>query len=140
MRFLSSSALASAPKLRLAANCSAAETIGLPCPPPAVSCPALVGHPALMFLYPKRKSRIVRLRKRRQPSSLRLRFGFGLRFGLAFLRLAAAFGGLERHALVLAARLGVFFLLRRQDFHRAAGLFDRGNGGLRGAPNRKFRL
>src|SRR5690348_5743690 len=39
MRFLSSSALASAPKLRLAANCSAAETIGLPCPPPPLSCP-----------------------------------------------------------------------------------------------------
>src|SRR5215831_5546090 len=36
MRFLSSSALASAEKLRLAASCSAAETIGwkLPFPPP----------------------------------------------------------------------------------------------------------
>src|SRR5262249_34196095 len=30
MRFLSSSALAKAPKLRLAANCSAAEAIGIP--------------------------------------------------------------------------------------------------------------
>src|SRR5262245_5731870 len=33
MRFLSSSALASAEKLRLAASCSAAETMGFPVPP-----------------------------------------------------------------------------------------------------------
>src|SRR5690242_4489821 len=39
MRFLSSSALASAPKLRLAASCSAAETIELLLPRPARQLP-----------------------------------------------------------------------------------------------------
>src|SRR4029450_3717694 len=48
MRFLSSSALASAEKLRLAASCSAAETMGLPVPPPRLSGvrPRLYRHQA----------------------------------------------------------------------------------------------
>ena len=65
---------------------------------------------------------------------------FGFRLGLAALRLAAAFGGFQRHALVLAPRLGVHFLLRRQDLHRAAGLLDRRDGGLRRPIDREIDL
>src|SRR6478736_481902 len=51
-------------------------------------------------------------------------FAFRLCLGLAAFRLVATFGGFQRHALVLAARLGVFFLRRRKDLHGAAGFLD----------------
>src|SRR5919107_719069 len=44
MRFFSSSAFASAEKLRFAANCSAAETIFFGFLPPPSRCPASVGR------------------------------------------------------------------------------------------------
>src|SRR6187551_284340 len=93
MRFLSSSALARAPKLRLAASCSAAETIARSCAAPLVrharprSGP---GHsPAgIQFPRPSRYARssqtevrgywIVRIRGRWHLEDL-----FGLRLGLA---------------------------------------------------------
>src|ERR1700686_4026574 len=46
MRFFSSSALASAPKLRFAANCSAAETMSHFLPRPLRRLPAKTGHSA----------------------------------------------------------------------------------------------
>src|ERR1043165_666209 len=77
MRFFSSSALASAPKLRFAASCSAAETMA-------------------------------RLSKSARP--------------------AAIWGSRGRFARLFRGR---------QDRHRAAGLFDRRDGGLRGTVDRK---
>src|SRR5664280_1955550 len=67
------------------------------------------------------------------------RFRLGL-FGLAALRLIAAFGRFQRHAFVLAFRLGVHFLRRSEDFHAAAGLLDRRDSGFRRPVDREIDL
>src|SRR5512147_2789482 len=136
MRFLSSSALASAEKLRLAASCSAAETIARSCPPAPrrrrrnsirLACRPYLTNPYIGALLGRS-----------------LAFGgLGFRLALAFaaLALALALGGCERHALVLASGLVVGdFLGRSQDFHRAAGLLDRLDRRLRGAVDRERSL
>src|SRR6185312_5205140 len=127
MRFLSSSALASAPKLRLAASCSAAETIELLLPRPARQSPG-----------PE------------SPGRARLAdLQIGAARGLCKSRAAPLFlprrllgrGGSLRLALVLALRLGVaFFARRRQDLDRTARLLNGLDGRLRRAPDRELRL
>src|SRR5476649_1273 len=73
------------------------------------------------------------------------RFSFGLlalgrvRLGLGSLRLGTL-GRFQRHALVLAFRLGVHFLRRSEDFHAAAGLLDRRDSGFRRPVDREIDL
>src|SRR5437868_519143 len=111
MRFFSSSALASAPKLRFAASCSAAETMfGFlpepPSPPPRETGlsgrSADTGH----YLVLGRDKSIVR-----STDSPRV----------------------PRAMTQMLRRLAVFRLGGRQDLDRAAGLLDRGNRRLGGA-------
>src|SRR5215471_11573352 len=107
MRFFSSSALASAPKLRLAASCSAAETMLDFLPPPfAPSCPR-PGHSADAGHY--------------------LVLGFDKSI-VPHAQRPARCGPMTQMLRCLA-----FFLGGREDLHRAAGLLNRRDRGLRGA-------
>src|SRR5262245_61384243 len=110
MRFFSSSALASAPKLRLAASCSAAETM-FGFLPPSPSSPR---HPWRRLADPgdylalgsdKSTSRGLQTLPRRRAMTQMLR------------------------------RLALFLLGGRQDLHAAAGLLDRRNRRFRRAMN-----
>src|SRR5713226_3478441 len=108
MRFFSSSALASAEKLRFAASCSAAETMfGFLPPPSRCDAPIDPGHSADAGHY--------------------LVLGFD-------------------KSIVLSCRMTqmlrrlAFVLFRRQDFHRAARLLDRRDGGFRSAVNLDIQL
>src|SRR5262245_4187646 len=99
MRFLSSSALASAEKLRLAANCSAAETIqNLPLPPNLV--PHAPGGSSV--------------------TAGRLYVGMSPRKSMAT-------GYRVRGPAARSGSLLRRLLLGRQDLDRSAGLFDRGD-------------
>src|SRR5579863_6022311 len=116
MRFFSSSALAKAPKLILAANCSAAETIALRLSP-AASAPL------------------------RRLASLGLRAGhyLVLRADKSIGRPAILPTPAQPMTQMLR-RLAFVPLDRRQDLDRAAGLFDRCNRGLGGAVNLDIEL
>src|SRR6266481_2053080 len=108
MRFFSSSALASAPKLRFAASCSAAETMLWlsPAAPHASSPKGCRQTPDIIWcsdsISPSFYRRIARDRR-------------------------AMTQMLRRLAFVLPGR--------SQDLHRAAGLLDRSDRGFRGAVN-----
>src|ERR1700756_3928154 len=104
MRFFSSSALARAPKLRFAASCSAAETIfGFL---PGVPCAARSLEVDL-----QRTSDIIWCSASISPSSCR--------------QIAR-----WRRTMTQMLRRLAFVLRRRQDFHRAARLLDRRDGGF----------
>src|SRR5882724_10459321 len=107
MRFFSSSALASAPKLRFAASCSAAETIFGFLPPPFTP-QALVGPSADAGHY--------------------LVLGFD-----KSIVLSADRPRFTRAMTQMLRRLAFFLLGRSQDLHGATGLFDRRDRGFRGA-------
>src|SRR5690242_4698457 len=100
MRFLSSSALASAPKLRFAASCSAAETMFGFLPPPSSlphrHCSSRDGADAGYYL--------VR----------------GSTMSIALLRRLPAYG----RAMTQMLRRLAFVLGGREDLHGAAGLLD----------------
>src|ERR1700704_1332512 len=106
MRFFSSSALASAPKLRFAASCSAAET--------------------MFRLSPAAPHAASPLGYRQTPDIIWCSASISPSF---YRRIAR-----DRQAMTQMLRRLAFFLLgRSQDLHRAAGLFDRRDRGLRGA-------
>src|SRR5882757_2983241 len=106
MRFFSSSALASAPKLRFAASCSAAET--------------------MFRLSPSAPHAASPLRYRQTPDIIWCSASISPSF---YRRIAR-----DRQAMTQMLRRLAFFLLgRSQDLHRPAGLFDRRDRGFRGA-------
>src|SRR6516165_7580305 len=105
MRFFSSSALASAPKLRLAASCSAAET--------------MFGLLSLALSYPAGRSAGA---------------GHYLALALRYVHVCGFANRPQTRAMTQMLRRLAFFLCRgRQNLHRAAGPFDRGNCGFRRA-------
>src|SRR5262245_7394441 len=108
MRFFSSSALASAPKLRFAASCSAAETMTRSDSDQALrSCSkSLLAHAFSTSLF------LASQTMRQRPAVI---WGSGGRFAC-------------------------LFLLRGEDRDRPAGLLDRGDRGLGGAPDRERHL
>src|SRR3569832_821083 len=99
MRFFSSSAFASAEKLRFAANCSAAETIFFGFLPPPSRCPASVGR----SIQPDAGHYLV------------------LGFDMSLILSCRMTQMLRRFAFVLFGR--------SQNLHRAARLLDRGDSG-----------
>src|SRR6266702_5056941 len=106
MRFFSSSALASAPKLRFAASCSAAETI-FGFLPPTLTPQALSGH-------------------RQTPDIIWCSASISPSFYRPIAR--------DRRAMTQMLRRLAFVLLgRSQHLHGATGLFDRRDRGFRGA-------
>src|SRR3954462_13677248 len=107
MRFFSSSALASAPKLRFAASCSAAETMSRLSPAAPLAA-----------------------------SPVRLSAGAGHYLVLGFDKSIVLSADRPRFTPAMTQMLRglAFFLLgRSQNLHRAAGLFDRLDRGFRGA-------
>src|SRR5262245_52936376 len=108
MRFFSSSALASAPKLRFAASCSAAETMSL----------AFSRAPCCRYSGPG-------------PSAVT---GYYLVSGFdKSIVPASKLPARSRAMTQMLRRLAFVFLGRRQDFRRTARLLDRRDGGLGGA-------
>src|SRR5262249_16913608 len=142
MRFLSSSALAKAPRLILAANCSAAEAM-VPLPRGCSRRFALNRERTRFFQAPTPAKGLFlgRLFGFRRRGGLGLAalglFGLGRLGGLISLGLLLRLGGL--FGLRLGIELGLaralrgLFLDRDGDLHRAAGLLDRGDGRLGGA-------
>src|SRR5258708_26337879 len=108
MRFFSSSALASAPKLRFAASCSAAETMFGFLPPPLRRRPSRDNQQTPDIIWCS--------------ASISPLF---------YPRIACR----ERAMTQMLRRLAFVLPGRSQDLHRAAGLFDRSDRGFRGAAN-----
>src|SRR6266480_3666620 len=115
MRFFSSSALASAPKLRFAASCSAAETM-------FVFLPRRLCRHAPRWRDIQQTPDIIWCSASISPSS----HPPDCPLGPAMTQM------LRRLAFVL--------LCRRQDLHRAASLLDRRDGGFRSAVNLDIQL
>src|SRR5476651_940595 len=111
MRFFSSSALARAPKLRLAASCSAAETM-------------------FGFLPRLYRCHVPRRRHIQQTPDINLVLGFR-----KIHRPGMPDRPLEPAMTQMLRSFAFVFLRWRQDFHRAAGLLDRRDGGFRRAVN-----
>src|SRR5438552_4968788 len=117
MRFFSSSALASAPKLRFAANCSAAETMSGFLPPSF----------ALLFL--------------RTPGGRLAEAGHYLVLGLDKVHRLIVRMARRLRAMTQMLRCLAFVLLRGcENLDRAARLLDRRDGGFRRAMNLDIQL
>src|ERR1700683_1537354 len=115
MRFLSSSAFPSAEKLRFAASCSAAET---------------------MFGFLPRPSR------RHAPGQRDIQQTPDIIWCSASISPSSCHADCPpgRAMTQMLRRLTFVLLCRRQDFHRAARLLDRRDGGFRGAVNLDIQL
>src|SRR6266699_625713 len=117
MRFFSSSALASAPKLRFAANCSAAETMSGFLPPP------------FTLLFP------------RTPRGRSADDGHYLVLGLDKVHRLIVRMARRLRAMTQMLRCLAFVLLRGcENLDRAARLLDRRDGGFRRAVNLDIQL